>query len=729
MKTNNNTRLLCFVPYGNWLVHNQVDCIIGTALKIRGADVTLLTCDGLFQDDCYTLAHSKNQITDCANCFQTGQCFFGKFPLPLEQIRSYVDLKDLEEIERWLQPLDIPDLSQATYEGMPVGEWVRPSVRSFLVVNPRDLGNPEVQALFRKYILYTLIAYKAAQRFFDKFEPTHVMMFGGYGFLHAPIFHLAQSRGCRIITHERAQLPSRFMLASDDLVDSIEAFSDVVKAWHEVPLSEEEISEVRSTFFAWEKGENRIAGVFYSKASEETTVRYQLGIPAGRPILVVFTSAEHELFTEEQRRIVGRQLELINCLIDDFRNRSEYLVVRHHPNIGAGARSSLDLNYLMRAYEQLRDLPPNVRVVMPDEQLTSYALLWNASASIALMSTLAVESVAKGVPTVTLPISGYRYVATNLLEDFSQGYLSELVTKLFAYDDNTVDISQFRKAFAFMRAYQFKYSTKFESFGIKNSHEPEIRISQFEELAPGNDRTLDRICNFVSQGKSIYDLPQEEHLLRDCSVEHQLLRKELDSVRAKRSLIQEQSEGISNDRDMTLALVVSENSATGDLFSGSGLPRQRQALVEYRWIPKASDTLGRIAHSLLHSSAEYVLITNSKFTYDESFLNSNAAALRANAEKEGVFNAAWIVEDGKIIHPLFNTEQIEADFHELVGRKQGSLEIDDLLGFAIFRRSQLLHLFQEVRNDNEQSVREKLLNYIFGSLVLKQCSPCLRFEL
>lgn len=726
MPQQNPPRVLCFVPYGSWLVHNQVDCIIGTALKLRGAEVVLLTCDGLFQEDCYVLAHSKNQKHDCLSCAACGQQFFSHFPLQLFQLRGYTREEDWREIEDWLSQSNIPELSQAVFRGLPIGDWVRTSVRSYHVVNPRNLERPEVQALFRKYIKYAWVTYRAAERFFAEYQPTHLTMFGGYGFLHAPFYEVALKSGCRPITHERGSLPSRFMVAADDLVDFVPALAPVLDAWEHVPITEEEFAQVRSIFLDWEAGKNRSLGAFYKKSTDTSTVRHQLGIPVDAPLLAVFTSGEHELPTEELRREGGKQLDLITHLIEVFRNRDEYLVVRHHPNLGAGIRTRLDYNYLTRAYKQLENLPPNVRIIMPNDRLTSYSILWNASACIAFLSTMTSESVARGLPTAALQVSTFSRLATHVIEDYSFEGMRALTDELFSRAGESFGIADLRKAYAFARTHHLRFATLFKSFGMKNTHEPDIRVTNAEQLLPGHDEALDRVCDFVFNNTTIYDLPKPEHHARDRSIEERLLSSELEDIRRRRKEISTGQIAPSSPPG-TIVLMVTESAADGDHMRVTGLTQQRGAPFDYRRIINSDKLLSDVITAIGSSDAEFALVTTPRFRYDEGFLRTETLYLVDSPEMAGIMNGGWVQKGEEIQYYLFTDHNPVSTLDELEKFTEQRMEIADLLGFALLRRSELLTLAVLLRGLKAEEAPMHLFMKLKDESFMRNSVPALRY--
>ena len=396
-------RVIFFVPYGSWLVHNQVDAVLATALRQRGADVLLLACDGLFQEKCYVLTHSSQPEQDCKNCTLSGQSFFNFFQLPLLQTRDLISPGDLEEANQWVSSLADEELVSARFGSLEVGEWVRPSVRSFYVVNPRSLNLPEVVHLYRIYLVLFAGDVSSCRARVLRLINLRTAFCTMVLDLFTPLFfHAARKRGVEVLTHERGSPANSFTFSHNEKAASWKAINVVVKAWEKLPLSSQEFDLTKELLLDWEYGKNRIAGNFYDFSSNESELKARLNIPADRRILSVFTSSEHELVTETDRQIGGQQLSILARLIEIFSEREDYLVIRHHPNAGVTVRKRMDYDYLTRAYLQSSNLPNNVRIIMPNEKITSYSLVWNSHACISFISTIGIEAIAPWSPLCVL---------------------------------------------------------------------------------------------------------------------------------------------------------------------------------------------------------------------------------------------------------------------------------------------------------------------------------------
>ncbi|MEQ8172426.1 MAG: hypothetical protein ABRQ38_26320, partial [Candidatus Eremiobacterota bacterium] len=49
-KENKEKKVLFLVPFGDWLFHHQVDAVVASDLRLRGTDVCIVRCDGIYKD-------------------------------------------------------------------------------------------------------------------------------------------------------------------------------------------------------------------------------------------------------------------------------------------------------------------------------------------------------------------------------------------------------------------------------------------------------------------------------------------------------------------------------------------------------------------------------------------------------------------------------------------------------------------------------------------------------
>jgi len=118
-----NNRILLFAPYGSWVVHHQVDAVLGAALKARGCEVLVLGCDGVFSNCLIAGKPHSKQI--CKSCTQSGINLFSVFQLPMIHLGRFISQKDRDECAEWVNQLELNKFKDACFEGGEIGKWIQ----------------------------------------------------------------------------------------------------------------------------------------------------------------------------------------------------------------------------------------------------------------------------------------------------------------------------------------------------------------------------------------------------------------------------------------------------------------------------------------------------------------------------------------------------------------------------------------------------------------------------
>jgi len=143
------TRILFFVPFGAYSVHNQLDAVFAAKLRLEGAIPLIVRCDGLYEY-CDVLAWSgENSVQDCRNCAAAGNQFFESFQLACVQLRDYLTNDDYAEAAHWCDSLSPENYVEASFDTLPIGQWVISSIFSYFRITDKELGLPKVRQVHK----------------------------------------------------------------------------------------------------------------------------------------------------------------------------------------------------------------------------------------------------------------------------------------------------------------------------------------------------------------------------------------------------------------------------------------------------------------------------------------------------------------------------------------------------------------------------------------------------
>ncbi|MBD2691079.1 hypothetical protein [Anabaena catenula] len=734
----NKKRVLFFSPYGSGLVHKQVDAVVATSLRLRGCEVLVVGCDRIYQNCAVTRFDEDNN--KCQQCTQIGKHFFAEvFELPYIQIGSFIESDDYAAANNWLETVSPDNYANAIYQDLAIGQWVTSTIYTYFRISAAGLSRKDVQIVHRKYLIDGFVTYKALVRIFSEYQPTNIFLFNGRFAPYQVAFEVARLQNIDVITHERAFIDDSFMFFDNYPTYNTQPILDCVKSWENTTLTHEEIQQTKNYFIHREYGVNMNWHAFYNFQTNYLDVRYKLRIPSDAKILVVFTSSEDELAALTDRAKITAQFEIIANLIEIFRNRTEYLVIRHHPFIAGNLTDISETYSLTKAYKQIFSAPENVRFVMPSEQLTSYSLLWNAEAAIACFSTVAIETIARGIPTAILATSAYEKASQYIITDTTVEHLTQIVESLLV-DTVKITTDDLKRVYRFTNSFFFKFSHKFRSLGIKDIHFLDLRFKTVDELQPGNDPTLDKICDRIMTGASFANLPGEDFSNRISENEEAFYQEELLAIEQYKKLVRQQTVNNLNNLIIDplkvgiIYLNYKANYTDGSKLSSDYFSQSRYKNILIHEVNNCeSDKYEEIIEDILSliedTPAEYILVANNYTQYDESFISSSLDILTSPDSQNltGVFSAAWLssiedrIEDAIFMPGLFNTQ---GQFLCRSGKMTYAEAVRllpilgfplTLLSFTIFSKNTLRGILQSIQGLSVIEASQQVFASIFES--------------
>lgn len=650
-------RVLFFVPFGSYTVHHQLDAVVASALRARGAEVAMVRCDGVL-GLCDQFAQGDNPKSICANCSRCGDQFFSAFELPTIQLKLALTPEDHDMVEEWIAGIAPTDYINATFQSMPVGNWCTSSLCSYYRIITKVLENPSAReataAVHRRLLVSGALTVLSLSRIIEQTRPSHMFCFNARFAAYRVAFEVARSYGVEVITHERGYADDTFtVFANYGSIQTAPAI-DGYRVWRDIPLAETELARVKQYFMNRERGTDSNFEPFLDFTTDYAAVRALLRIPEDARIFGVFTSSEWEFNLCSDYKTFIDQLEFIERLMRVFRERpKDYLVVRHHPYLGGTASSLADHGFISRAYDLARRAPPNVRFVMPGERLNSYALINNLDGAIAFLSTAGLEAVARGVATACFKESLYRNALTSVIEDDGIIYINNLVEHLIKKTED-FGVEDLRRLYRFQNMLISKLSNNFKTFGIRNTYEYNLRLHNFPMIRDGGDEALDRVCDHIFFGKPLLPQPTQEHRQRGIRDEDDAFTATLREIQTVRERTKDESKSQArsvNEEPVSLVLL------GADVVAPHGLTKSRHTKIEIIPVDLGSaNTYADLLAALRVTKGNLISIGSPQVEYDEAFFSFSADKL-AGEKKEalGVLSGAWIRDEfGQVIDQIFS---------------------------------------------------------------------------
>jgi hypothetical protein len=313
--------------------------------------------------------------------------------------------------------LSVQRLKRLEYRGVNVGQHVLSTLSRNLFRGSVTLDDPESQAVVERLLPESMALALTGERVLDELRPDVVMFnearYAGYG----PLFETALQRGLNVI---------QFVHAFSDDAFAFKRYTAATSRVHPRSLGDSAWSEVKagpwSTVMEAELSEQfdlRYAGKdLLSRRLHEHTRRRgrdelatELGLDPAKPSAVLFSHIlwDANLFYGDDL-FEDQEEWLIETIRSAAANPHLNWIVKLHPaNVWKRKLEGQtgELPELEAIRSKLGELPPHVRLLLPDTDVSTLSLFELADFAITIRGTVGVEAPVFGVPVVTGGTSHY----------------------------------------------------------------------------------------------------------------------------------------------------------------------------------------------------------------------------------------------------------------------------------------------------------------------------------
>ena len=504
-------KVLFFSPRA-WAIHQAWECTLARAVALRGAAVKMVFCDRAMPCcEAITLERWDRRESTCADCAETCRHVMETARLPLVSLRDHVApglKKDLEREVRSLSAAEVFDY--ASHGDPPLGELLKVPLRRFFRSSDIPVDDPRSVEVIREFLLTGLVARHGARALFEKLQPDVVFMLNGRFAPEAAFLHEAQRAGVRVVTYESGYCEDTIHLDIDRPAVDYQVFDEMWRSWKDVPLTSERDRDLDAYLAQRFRGSDEAQAIYWPEIQTVSAQEIQesLGLQPGRPLAAMFPNITWD--TATQNRDVGFDglADWLTETVKLFESRPDRdLVIRCHPaevRLGRLATRESVSQVLAEAFPD--GMPENVKIISPENALSSYSLGVAADQILVYASTMGLELSTQGKPVLVAGRVHYRGCGFTFDVEHRDSYGELLDSSLAGSIPD--DFEQIARRYAYMFFFgamvPIRAVGKFAKGdgGAKSGSKTTVRLRYKlpEDLAPGVDPDLDRLCASIIDG-------------------------------------------------------------------------------------------------------------------------------------------------------------------------------------------------------------------------------------
>jgi len=310
---------------------------------------------------------------------------------------------------------------------------------------------------------------------------------------------VAADRDVRVVTYETAPRKDALVFGQASAAPDV-AMDGLAEDQCSRPLSTVE-SDALDTLL-----QTRVTGTssheqYFDRQLEHDgeAVRTSLGLRRDERVISAFTNLSwdtallgKDLAFESQFDWLARACAIVGA------REGAVLAIRIHP---AESRWGTAQPVEAALAERLGELPRNIRLVRPDEPVSSYGLLAISNLVLCYTTTVGLEAAVRGIPVAVGGSTHYRGRGFTIDVDSDED-LERSIVELPAMSLEQIELAR-RYAFAFF----FRRMIPFNLVRNVGGQLGELPVSA-DDLLPGRDRYLDFVCDRIVDGGDFF-LPPE----------------------------------------------------------------------------------------------------------------------------------------------------------------------------------------------------------------------------
>jgi hypothetical protein len=435
-------RVVVFTAHTTWKPHYETDLEIIQRHLDDGDEVVHLRCDA---DLSACDANPHHDITKCRNCIEIRKAGISLLSSRVPSI-SFLNLS--EPNKRELASLQktfatIAELKSFYIEEFDIGMAVVSSIIS-LTRNPE----PDLSALsdtISRFLMAALAVYRSLQNYLDQNSIDRVYVFNGRFAPVRAVLRACQSRGVPCYVHERGHDIHHYAVEKDSTTHDLGYMQQqIALQWGRAAGDSRRNQVAEEYYLERSKG---LAQSWYSYVNRQKEDLLPASWNPARRNIVVFNSSEDEFAATDgqwNNPLYANQLKGLQRIVQSLEvdHDGVHVYLRIHPNlIGVNNRHTIALYDLRRNFFE---------IISPDDPVSTYALIKHANKVLTFGSTVGIEAVFWGTPSILAGRSYYQ----NLGGTYNPGSHEELISLLKA------DLPPKNKTAALVYGYYFN------TFGI-----------------------------------------------------------------------------------------------------------------------------------------------------------------------------------------------------------------------------------------------------------------------
>jgi hypothetical protein len=369
--------------------HLETDLEIANKILDQGHEVFFLTCNSVLKTCFLNPCHNKIICNVCKSKISNG---IKHLNIDNDHILSIssdyeLELPSINEIKSF------DDLNNYKYKDCDIGSGVVSSLVSITRDHLFDLESHK--ELVISGLETSALIYEDFSSVIKKYKPDVVVLFNGRFLESKPVLHLCHMHNIKFYTHERGGQLDRFMFRENSTPHSLDyGKTEIDLLWNN---SKEDKYFIGKKFY--EERRNKIIQNWHVYNKNQILGKLPENFDKSKKNIAIFNSSIDEYVTipDFKNKIYKDDNDGIKQLFEFFKNDLKvHFYLRNHPNLNnLNTTQTRQINTFKSEYH-------NITIIDASEVIDSYALMESVDIVVTFGSTMGIEALYWGTPSVLL---------------------------------------------------------------------------------------------------------------------------------------------------------------------------------------------------------------------------------------------------------------------------------------------------------------------------------------
>jgi hypothetical protein len=509
-------KVLFVTGYGLGAHYQAIEPMIISALRARGVSVASLFCDKALPACEFNINGNnsikvplpfRSGITNSSICSLCDKCsdnivdFYPALGVDLYSLNAYLDVQDFECAIEFANKYNLINFRAAIYKGIAVGEEAYSSIlRATFKGDIEDTKHSH--SLIVRYLVsgvMTAIGYEKAMK---SIRPEKVVCIHGIYQTHGLAVKVANKLEIPVVVLGGGGIRKDTVVVCHGVTYHHQLIEEANDVWENKELTIDEREKVLRYALLKRSSGGGVDYLSYHPNPIENSdyIFSKFAIDRSRKIISIYTNVMWDAQVVYKSNVFDNMLDWLWTTIDQLSiNEKVWVFIRIHPAEAKGG-----IPTLQPIFEEIKarypKLPDNVRIVPPENDLSSYILAQNSHANIIYGTKMGLEIALLKKPLIICGETFSRNKGYGLDINSRVQYTSVLTNICdYSFDmDNAFERAiKYAYYFYFRRMIDLPITTL--SSGEGGVHRL-LNISNIDELGPGKNKGIDVICDGILNG-------------------------------------------------------------------------------------------------------------------------------------------------------------------------------------------------------------------------------------